>query len=147
MVNTDMVLNKLAKGLTTGAGVFASTLVGDTIDEFVPGGDTGTALGQMAVGAGVAVGAERISGRATDVDSFSVGAGLFETGVEHFGYGIHGAGFAELADMVQTGAHTGQTVSVRARADDAQTGQQADSSNSQSTNTQRQPADYSLDTA
>lgn len=125
MPNIDMVMTKLAKGLTTGAGVFASTFVGDLIDDSVPGGDLGTALGQMAVGAGVAVGAERISGRAVDQRDFSVNTALVETGVEHFGYGIHGAGFAELADKIQTGASSRERmVSVSARSDGVQTGQE-----------------------
>jgi hypothetical protein len=145
-MDTDMILNKLAKGLATGGGVFASTLVGDTLDEFVPGGDTGVALGQMALGAGVAVGAERIAPGNIQQGNFSVDANLAEAAVEHVGYGIHGAGFAELADMVQTGSDVGRTVSVRARAEDAQTGQNA-SQASQSTPAVQQEADYSLDTA
>jgi hypothetical protein len=140
MVNMDMVLTKAAKGLTTGAGVFASTFVGDAIDDVVPGGDNGVAITQMAAGLGVAVGAERISDRAVNQNSFDIDAALFETGVEHFGYGIHGAGFAELADQIQTGAQTGQTVTVRANADNAQT--------SQGVRTQQGAAsDFSLDTA
>lgn len=132
MVNMDMVLSKLARGLTTGAGVFASTIVGDLLDEAVPGGDTGVALGQMAVGAGVAVGAERIAPGNLNESNFQIDANLLEAGVEHFGYGIHGAGFAELADQVQTGAQTGQSVTVRARSQDAmetqdETNNQADS--------------------
>lgn len=137
---------KLAKGLTTGAGVFASTLVGDLIDDAVPGGDVGTAFGQMAVGAGVAVGAENISGRALNESNFEINSALIETGVEHFGYGIHGAGFAELADQVQTGAHTGnRMVSVSARSDDAQTGQRVQVTNTNDSSQAGQ--EYSLDTA
>lgn len=143
MVNMDMVLTKAAKGLTTGAGVFASTFVGDAIDDVVPGGDNGVAIAQMAAGLGVAVGAERISGRAVDQNSFDIDAALFETGVEHFGYGIHGAGFAELADQIQTGAQTGQTVTVRANADDAQTSQNAESVRTR----EGDMSDFSLDTA
>jgi len=143
MVNTERVMNKLAKGLTTGAGVFASTIVGDTIDEIVPGGDTGTAVGQMALGAGVAVASDRIAPGDLNENAFSVDSSLIETGVEHFGYGIHGAGFAELADMVQTGAQTGQTVTVRANADNAQ-----NSSGAESVRTQEgEMNDFSLDTA
>ncbi len=140
MFNTDMILTKAAKGLTTGAGVFASTFVGDAIDDYVPGGDNGTALAQMAAGLGVSVGAERISQRTVDERNFDIDSALFETGVEHFGYGVHGAGFAELADQLQTGAQTGQTVTVRARSDDTMT-EEPEEATGNATNA------YSLDTA
>lgn len=139
MVNMDMVQRKLAKGLTTGVGVFASTFVGNTIENNLPFSGVGVGVGQMALGAGIAVGSEQIGdavGRQVNQPD-----GLLELGVEHIGYGIHGAGFAELADELQTGASSERMVSVNARRDSAsqQTGAEASGSNMQS--------DYSLDTA
>jgi len=118
MVNFDMVKRKLAKGLTTGVGVFASSFVGNTIEDLAPFGGTGVAAAQMTLGAGVAVGSEKLGEQV----SGRTGAqqGLVELGVEHIGYGIHGAGFAELADTMQTGAATDRVVTVNARSDNAQ---------------------------
>jgi len=121
MVNTEMVKRKLAKGLTTGVGVFASTYTGNAIENNTNLGSLGIAGTQMALGAGVAVASERLG----DELSGRTGAeqGLAEVGVEHIGYGIHGAGFAEAADelsMGQTGAmgrEPDRVVSVNANAD------------------------------
>jgi len=138
MVNTEMVKRKLAKGLTTGVGVFASTFVGNLMEDNLPLGGTGVGVGQMALGAGIAVGSERLGGalgqRTGGRDS------LMEVGVEHIGYGIHGAGFAELADEMQTGAQSERMVNVRARRDNANTSTARTSRASPSAN-------YSLDTA
>lgn len=139
MVNTEMVKRKLAKGLTTGVGVFASTFVGNVMEDRLPLGGTGVGVGQMALGAGIAVGSERLGAIAGQ--RAGQPQGLMEIGIEHVGYGIHGAGFAELADELQTGARSERMVNVSARRDNAsqQTGQQA-SANGQSQT-------YSLDTA
>lgn len=138
MVDTEMVKRKLAKGLTTGVGVFASSFVGNTIEDAAPFGGTGVAASQMVLGAGVAVGSEKLGGAV----SGRTGAqqGLVELGVEHIGYGIHGAGFAELADTMQTGADTDRVVTVNARSDDAQNQQNNSGSSGRAEN-------FSLDTA
>jgi len=139
MVNTEMVKRKLAKGLTTGVGVFASTFVGNVMENRLPFGGTGVGVGQMALGAGIAVGSERLG----EVAGQRAGQpqGLMEIGIEHVGYGIHGAGFAELADELQTGARAERMVNVKARRDSAnnQTGAQASQ--------QQREEQYSLDTA
>jgi len=92
----------------------------------------------MALGAGVAVGSEKLGGAV----SGRTGAqqGLVELGVEHIGYGIHGAGFAELADTIQTGAAADRVVTVNARSDDAQMNQENNASSGQAQS-------FSLDTA
>lgn len=139
MVNTEMVKRKLAKGLTTGVGVFASTFVGNVMENRLPFSGTGVGVGQMALGAGIAVGSERLG----EVAGARAGQpqGLMELGIEHIGYGIHGAGFAELADELQTGARAERMVNVKARRDSAnnQTGAQGSTSGTSQ--------DYSLDTA
>lgn len=139
MVNTEMVKRKLAKGLTTGVGVFASTFVGNVMENRLPFGGTGVGVGQMALGAGIAVGSERLGELAGQ--RAGQPAGLMEIGIEHVGYGIHGAGFAELADELQTGARAERMVNVKARRDSAsnQTGAQASQ--------QQREQNYSLDTA
>jgi len=139
MVDTEMVKRKLAKGLTTGVGVFASTFVGNVMENRLPFGGTGVGVGQMALGAGIAVGSERLGELAGQ--RAGQPAGLMEIGIEHVGYGIHGAGFAELADELQTGARAERMVNVKARRDSAsnQTGAQGSASGTQ--------RDYSLDTA
>jgi hypothetical protein len=113
MVNTEMVKRKLAKGITTGIGVFGSTLVGNVMEEQLPIQGNQVGVGQMALGAGIAVGSERLGSvlgqRAGQPE------GLVEIGVEHIGYGIHGAGFAEVADNLQTGARSDRVVSVNTR--------------------------------
>jgi|APHM01.1.fsa_nt_gi hypothetical protein len=120
-MNMEMVKRKLAKGLTTGVGVFASTYTGDLIENNSNLGNLGIAGTQMALGAGVAVASERLG----DELNTRTGAeqGLAEVGVEHIGYGIHGAGFAEAAESLnaqQSGAmgrNPDRVVSVNANAD------------------------------
>lgn len=115
MVNQQIKM-KLAKGITTGVGVFASSFVGETIQDQFGLGNVGVGLGQMAIGAGVAVGSEQLGGMIGQRAGF--GQGLLETGVEHVGYGIHGAGFAQLADeLQQTGQDADRVVTVNANAD------------------------------
>lgn len=138
-MNTQKIKMKLAKGLTTGIGVFGSSYIGNTMEDQLPFSGYGVGVGQMALGAGIAVGSEKfgsmVGGRTGARD------GLVETGIEHVGYGIHGAGFAEVADQLQTGARAERMVNVRARRQEAQ---QRASSNS---NAGGAGESYSLDTA
>lgn len=141
MVNMQMVKQKLAKGITTGIGVFGSTYVGNAVENNSDFGDLGVAASQMVLGAGIAVGSDRLgqmAGERTGAQS-----GLITVGVEHIGYGIHGAGFAEAADSLnteQTGARSGnpdRVVTVDARA----------SGNSNNNTAETASDNYSLDTA
>jgi len=137
MVNRNIKM-KLAKGLTTGVGVFASTFVGETVEDQFGLSGMGVGLSQMAIGAGVAVGSEQLGGIIGQ--RASVGNGLLEAGVEHVGYGIHGAGFAQLADeLQQSGASADRVVTVNANADrNSQTSQNTSSAGAD---------EFSLDTA
>jgi hypothetical protein len=141
MVNMEMVKEKLTKGITTGVGVFGSTFVGNAIENNSDFGDLGVAGGQMLLGAGIAVGSERLGSLAGERTGAQ--AGLVEVATEHIGYGIHGAGFAEAADSLnseQTGAmrdSPDRVVTVDARAG----GSGATSSDGTSAE------EYSLDTA
>jgi hypothetical protein len=138
-MNTQMIKRKLAKGLTTGIGVFGSSFIGNTLEDQLPFSGYGVGVGQMALGAGIAVGSEKLGG----VVGGRTGArdSLVETGIEHVGYGIHGAGFAEVADQLQTGARAERMVNVRARRDDAQQRAASD------TGSASMGDSYSLDTA
>ena len=117
-------MRKLAKGLTTGVGVFASTFVGNTIEEQFDLGGNGVGVAQMAIGAGTALASERAAGALGQrVTQAQGNESLVEVGIEHVGYGIHGAGFAEVADNLrgvggeaQTGASADRVVTVNARA-------------------------------
>lgn len=138
-MNMQKIKMKLAKGLTTGLGVFGSSFIGNTMEDQLPFSGYGVGVGQMALGAGIAVGSEKLGG----VVGGRTGArdSLVETGIEHVGYGIHGAGFAEVADQLQTGARAERMVNVRARRQEAQ--QRSASEN----NAGGMGESYSLDTA
>ena len=141
MVNMQMVKEKLVRGITTGVGVFGSTYVGNAIENNSDFGNLGVAASQMVLGAGVAVGSERLGQMAGERTGAQ--AGLVSVATEHIGYGIHGAGFAEAADSLnseQTGARTGnpdRVVTVDARA----------SQEAQTNTAQTGGSNYSLDTA
>lgn len=139
MVDMQRVKTVLAKGLTTGAGVYSSTFIGNRIESQFNLGGNGVAAAEILLGAGVALGAPRIAGMAGG----RVGGrqNLLSTGVEHFGYGVHGAGFAELADNVQTGQRASRVVTVNARADNARQRSEATEGLRESS------GEFSLDTA
>lgn len=142
MVNYDNVLEKLKRGAYVGAGTFVSSFVGNAIEDFTPLGGIGVALGQVGVGAGVAVGTDMALGDPrVDVTNEEMVA---QAG-EFMGYGVIGAGFSELAENVQAQAQTGASADrvVDVRQAGAQTGQAADvRASSQPTS-----GDFSLDTA
>lgn len=110
-----------------GGGVFGSTFVGDAIDDFVPGGDLAVAGGEIGVGLGLTLAPELLGGRGGSLGT--VVDILDREEVEFVGYGIGGAGAAEAADMIQTGALADKTISF-------QTGQQASSSGGGSSSSQ-----------
>jgi hypothetical protein len=125
MVDYDRVKNKLIRGLSVGTGVFVSKYTGDILEEQLNLQGISVSAGQMALGAGIAIGAEEI-GNVSGI-SAGRGEGLAETVIEFGGYGVHGAGFAEAAENLQggtqsaqTGASADQVVRVRARGDDAE---------------------------
>lgn len=91
MVDMENVTQKLRNGLFVGLGTFGSTFVGNAMDGFMPGGDLGTAAGQLAAGAGISVAAdEYIEDRSSVPNDV----------VEYAGYGVQGAAWAEMADAV-----------------------------------------------
>lgn len=103
MVDMDNVMTKLRRGMFVGLGTFGSTFVGNAVADFTPGGDLGTAAGELATGAGVSVAA----------DEFVPEDGAIPNdAVEFAGYGIQGAAWAELADAVQADSTSGSVTEV-----------------------------------
>ncbi len=121
------------RGAFVGAGSFASSFAGSFIEQYAPGGDITTGAGQVALGLGISVGVDEV---------FDKPQSLPNEAAEFVGYGVQGAGFANLGETVQTGVQTGRVVDVERRTDNGQnrtsseTAQQAEAT-----------AGYSLDTA
>lgn len=140
MVNTAVLKDKLVRGVSTGVGVFASRYVGSFIDNQTGLGNLEVGAAQGLVGYGVAV--------ATDIGPVAqtLGTGtMLDNAVEHVGYGIHAAGFAEALDELGVGTQTGarsqtgaRVVRVDANSESQQTGQTTQRSRFE---------EFSLDTA
>lgn len=131
MVDMEAILGELKRTAYVGIGTFGSAMVGDFLADVIPGGDMAVAAGQYAVGSGVAfISVDRLDARQTRGLKFDMGEAA-----RHAGYGVGGAGFAELADVVRgdTAAGAQDVISVRTRsnASSAQTGQQASQVQSQ----------------
>lgn len=133
MVDMDKVKERLMRGAFVGLGSFTSSFAGSFIEEYAPGGDLATGAGQVAIGLGVSVGVDEV------LDSRN---SLPNEAVEFAGYGIQGAGWANLGESIQTGAQTGRVVSVSEGGSNGS----SNSNNSQASETQNNRA-YSLDTA
>lgn len=97
MVDYEVVKERLMRGAFVGAGSFVSSTAGGLIEEHLNLGDMGTAAGQVVVGAGVSVGADEV---------FEEPESIPNEFLEFAGYGIQGAGFANLGEALaaQTGA-------------------------------------------
>lgn len=121
------------RGAFVGAGSFASSFAGSFIEQYAPGGDIATGAGQVALGLGVSVGVDEVFDNPESVPNEAI---------EFVGYGVQGAGFANLGESLQTGAQTGRVVNVSSR---------SNNSPNQNANETAQAASagtgYSLDTA
>jgi hypothetical protein len=133
MVDMQKVKERLMRGAFVGAGSFASSFAGSFIEQYAPGGDITTGAGQVALGLGISVGVDEVF---TQPDSVPNEA------VEFVGYGVQGAGFANLGESIQAGAQTGRVVNVNSRSAQAQ-GQ----NNNQASQQASASTGYSLDTA
>lgn len=127
----DLVQTKLLRGAYVGAGSFASSFAGNIMSRHLPFGDMGVSGGKVALGVGVSIGAEEVIGETDSIPNEAA---------EFAGYGIQGAGFAELANTLQTGANTGRTVSVQSRKTGSDTSSDSDEEEAAT-------AAYRLDTA
>ncbi len=134
---------KAAKGFSVGVGVFGSTYVGNTIADNTELGNTGVAAGEAVVGMGAAVLSDELGNQLMRFDRRLADIASF--GAEHVGYGIMGAGVAEAADNMQTGAGTQEYIQVDSR--DTQTAQAATDGGMEEEEEQQRARAYSLDTA
>lgn len=121
------------RGAFVGAGSFASSFAGGFIEQYAPGGDITTGAGQVAIGLGISVGVDEVFDRPDSVPNEAV---------EFVGYGVQGAGFANLGESIQTGAQTGRVVNVQSRS-----GNQSNQNNEEMAQQASPSAGYSLDTA
>jgi hypothetical protein len=129
MVNMDNVTTKLRRGLFVGIGTFGSTFVGNFMEGVTPGGDIGTAVAQLGVGAGMSVAADEF---VDDYDSIQNDV------VEYSGYGVQGAAWAEMADMITAGTTSGGVTEVDVT-------EVSRTQASQPTNNRRQEKELSID--
>lgn len=139
MVNMDRVQERLLKGAYVGVGSFASNFTASFIEDNLPVGDMGTSAVQVGTGLALSVGVDEVfeNPRSAPNDL-----------VEFAGYGIQGAGFADLADSIQAGngSETGQMVSVERRSPSQQAGQRVRTVTQEDTETES-PADFAADVA
>lgn len=121
------------RGAFVGVGSFASSFAGGFLEQYVPGGDVTTGAAQVALGLGVSVGADEV---------FSSRNSIQNDAAEFVGYGIQGAGFANVGESLAPGAQTGRVVNVNQRSRN-RPNENASSQAQQATSS----AGYSLDTA
>lgn len=95
MVDFDVVRERLLRGAYVGAGSFASGFVGSMIESNLGTGNLGTAAGQVAIGAALSVGVDEVVPPRQNQMLNDVG--------EFVGYGIQGAGFANLGSALSAG--------------------------------------------
>lgn len=100
MVDMDRVLGEIKRTTYVGLGSFASSYVGNFLDDFIPGGNAGVGAAQMLAGAGAAayIGGSRGGSMTSGLD--------FDTNemIRHVGYGVGGAGFADIANALNNDA-------------------------------------------
>lgn len=123
MVDMQAVLGEIKRTAYVGAGTFASSFVGGVLSDQLPVGDIGVSGAQMLAGAGAAayISDQRGAGQMTrglDVDVNEAG--------RHAAYGLGGAGFAELAENIQSGSssqsQSGDMIEVRTRSNASSNG-------------------------
>ena len=142
MVDFGKVTMKAARGFSVGVGVFGSSFVGNTIADNTSLGNTGVALGEVGVGAAHALLSDELGNQLAGVDMRL--ANIADMGVEHVGYGVMGAGLAELADEMQTGAAADRVVTVNERSQGQSQSSGSGSGNSQQSSRSAEP--FSLNT-
>jgi len=100
MVDMEKVKERLIRGGMVGAGAFSSGFIGGALENQLGVGDLGASVGQVGVGLGVSLGADYVFDPRQEQ--------MLNDAIEFAGYGIEGAGFANLGsaitEQVQTGA-------------------------------------------
>lgn len=106
MVDMEVVRERLVRGAYVGVGSFASQFTATILEDTLPVGDVGSSVAQVGTGLALSVGVDEVFDNPQSAPNDLV---------EFAGYGIQGAGFADLADHIhaQVGeGETGQMVSV-----------------------------------
>lgn len=127
MVDMDNVLAKLRRGMFTGVGAFASTIVGDQIEQRFGLSNVGVSAATLAVGVGTSVAADEFIDRRSSIPNDVV---------EFAGYGMQGSAWAELADEISSGSapQTGaRVVNVTANASEQSSTNESQSEGSRGT--------------
>jgi hypothetical protein len=93
MVDMEVVKNRVMRGAFVGGGSFLASTAGGLMEEHLGLGDIGTSAGQVVAGAGVSIGVDQV---------FQDPESLPNEAVEFIGYGVEGAGFANLGEALTT---------------------------------------------
>jgi len=121
MVDMQRVLGEIKRTAYVGVGTFGSSFIGGAMADVLPVGDLGVSGVQALAGAGVASFIAERQGRQTTTSGLSFDVNEM---ARHASYGVGGAGFAELADSVQSGSssqsQSGDMIEVRTRSDASQ---------------------------
>lgn len=101
MVDTELLMEKAKRSAFVGAGAFVSGYVGDQIADFSSDiGDRGVAIAKIGLGVGAATVADD-DNLLMDLDARN--DSMQSMAVEYAGYGLSGAGFAELGQNLDIG--------------------------------------------
>lgn len=101
MVDTELLIEKAKRSAFVGAGAFMSGFVGDKITDFSSDiGDNGLAVAKVGLGVAASTVADD-DNLLMDLDS--QGGSMQSMAVEYAGYGLSGAGFAELGENFELG--------------------------------------------
>jgi len=101
MVDMEVIRERVLRGAYVGAGSFVAGTAEGMIEERFDTGDIGTSLGQVAIGLGGSIAVDTVFDNPDSIPNDMV---------EYAGYGIQGAGFANLGRAIQTGGHAGSNV-------------------------------------
>lgn len=115
-IDTDMLMDRLLRGAMVGAGAFAGRFAENFIQSNTDVGDMGVLAGELAIGAGLSLGADMAFNPRRQE--------MLNDAVEFVGYGMQGNAWSNLADQIQTGRTVGsQSVRVTSDGGTTQTGQ------------------------
>lgn len=115
MVDMEVVKERLLKGAYVGVGSFGSNFLASFVEERSDVSDIGTSLAQVGTGLSASVAVDQVFDNPESIPNDLV---------EYAGYGVQGAGWADLADYaIEMDRQGGQMVTVDRRATSRQPGQ------------------------
>jgi hypothetical protein len=118
MVNTRKLKERAMKGLYVGVGAFGAGFVENLVEDNLGTGNLATSAVQLGIGVGASVGVDMV---------FDNPRSLPNEAVEFAGYGVQGAAWSNMAEVVQTGELAGNRSTVNMTTDGgSQTGQRAE---------------------